>query len=109
MIAIATSERYREAAPSHIVPILAEEGVYVASESSFCRAMRQEKLLRHREASRPRKHSRDEEHIAKGPDEVLNFSSVRLDGLCLMRYALVPDKVQFALTAQRSFENPNNR
>jgi hypothetical protein len=34
LIAVATSARFRELAPSQIVPILAEEGVYVASESS---------------------------------------------------------------------------
>ena len=34
VIAMATSERFRELAPSQIVPILAEQGVYVASESS---------------------------------------------------------------------------
>jgi len=73
MIAIATSERFREAAPSQIVPILAEQGVYVASESSFYRVLRQEKLLRHREASRPRQHGRPEEHIATGPDEVWSW------------------------------------
>ncbi len=34
MIAIATSVRFRELAPAQFVPILVEEGVYVASESS---------------------------------------------------------------------------
>ena len=42
LVAIATSMRFRELAPSQIVPILAEEGVYVASESSFYRVLRQE-------------------------------------------------------------------
>ena len=39
-MAIATSENFRELAPSQIVPILAEDGVYVASESSFYRVLR---------------------------------------------------------------------
>jgi transposase InsO family protein len=73
LIAIATSEKFRELAPSQIVPILAEQGVYVASESSFYRVLRQEKLLRHREGSRPRQHGRPEEHIATGPDQVWSW------------------------------------
>jgi transposase InsO family protein len=73
LVAIATSERFRELAPSQIVPILAEEGVYVASESSFYRVLRQEKLLAHREGSRPRQHGRPEEYIATGPNQVWSW------------------------------------
>jgi len=65
--------RFRELAPSQIVPILAEEGVYVASESSFYRVLRQEKLLAHRERSRPRHHGRPAEYIARGPNEVWSW------------------------------------
>jgi hypothetical protein len=44
IVAIATSQEFRELAPSQIVPMLAEQGIYVASESSFYR------VLRHRPA-----------------------------------------------------------
>ena len=73
LIAIATSVRFRELAPSQIVPILAEEGVYVASESSFYRVLRQEKLLAHRERSRPRQHGRPAEYVATGPNQVWSW------------------------------------
>jgi transposase InsO family protein len=73
LVAIATSVRFRELAPSQIVPILAEEGVYVASESSFYRVLRQEKLLAHRQRSRPRQHGRPEEHVATGPNQVWSW------------------------------------
>ena len=73
LIAIATSVRFRELAPSQIVPILAEEGVYVASESSFYRVLRQEKLLAHRERSRGRQHGRPAEHVATGPNQVWSW------------------------------------
>jgi transposase InsO family protein len=73
LIAIATSVRFRELAPSQIVPILAEEGVYVASESSFYRVLRQEKLLAHRERSRPRQHGRPAQYIATGPNQVWSW------------------------------------
>jgi len=73
MVAIATSMRFRDLPPSQIVPILAEEGVYVASESSFYRLLRQEKLLAHRESSRPRVNSRPKEYVATAPNQVWSW------------------------------------
>jgi len=73
ILAISTSLRFRELPPSQIVPMLAEEGVYVASESSFYRLLRQEKLLRHRESSRPRANNRPKEYVATGPNQVWSW------------------------------------
>mgnify|MGYP001132830748 CR=1 FL=1 len=73
ILAISTSLRFRDLPPSQIVPILAEEGVYVASESSFYRLLRQEKLLRHREYSRPRANNRPKEYVATGPNQVWSW------------------------------------
>ena len=73
ILAILTSERFRELPPSQIVPALADEGVYVASEASFYRLLREEKLLAHRESSRPRQNSRPQEHVATGPNQVWSW------------------------------------
>jgi len=73
IIAIATSKRFRDLAPSQIVPILAEERLYVASESSFYRVLRREKLLAHREPSRIRQNSRPTECIATGANQVWSW------------------------------------
>lgn len=73
IIAIATSKRFRDLAPSQIVPLLAEEGLYVASESSFYRVLRREKLLAHREPSRVRQNSRPKEYRATGPNQVWSW------------------------------------
>jgi putative transposase len=40
ILAVATSVRFRDLAVSQIVPILAEEALYVASEFSFYRVLR---------------------------------------------------------------------
>ena len=80
IVAIATSENFRELAPSQIVPILAEEGTYVASESSFYRVLRQGKLLTHRGRSRPAVHHRPMEYVAKGPNEVWSWDITYLRG-----------------------------
>ncbi len=73
IVAIATSRELRELAPCQIVPILAERGIYVASESSFYRVLRERKLLTHRERSRPRQTSRAAQHISTGPNQVWSW------------------------------------
>lgn len=80
ILAVATSVRFRDLAVSQIVPILAEEGLYVASESSFYRVLRREKLLKHREPSRGRRHSRPEEYKASGPNQVWSWDITYLRG-----------------------------
>jgi len=42
VLSVANSPTYRELSPKQIVPRLADEGRYVASESSFYRILRQE-------------------------------------------------------------------
>ncbi len=73
IVAITTSREFRELAPSQIVPILAEQGIYVASESSFYRVLRHRKLLRHRERSRPRQNNRPLQHTATGPNQLWSW------------------------------------
>jgi putative transposase len=73
IVALSTSQEFRELAPSQIVPILAEQGIYVASESSFYRVLRHRKLLSHRERSRPRQHRTPQQHVATGPNQVWSW------------------------------------
>lgn len=73
VVVVATSPAYRDLPPSQIVPILAEVGLYIASESSFYRVLKQEKLLRHRENSRPRSSRRPQEYAATGPNQVWSW------------------------------------
>lgn len=53
MLAVANSAEFASLSPSQFVPILAERGDYIASESSFYRLLRQNRQLNHRQASRP--------------------------------------------------------
>jgi len=73
MIEIATSQRFRDLSPKQIVPLLADEGIYIASESSFYRVLREAAMLHHRAASaapvaRPRP-----DHAATGPNMVWSW------------------------------------
>ncbi len=70
VLAVANSKAYRDASPQQIVPLLAEQGEYIASESSFYRILRQEKQLAHRQRSKPALKRTKPRHVAYGPNEV---------------------------------------
>jgi transposase InsO family protein len=73
IVAYATSPEYRDLSPRQIVPLLADEGIYVASESSFYRVLHEHGLMSHREPSRPRTHRRPPEHVASAPNLVWSW------------------------------------
>jgi len=70
---LVTSPQYRDLSPNQIVPRLADEGSYIASESTMYRLLRDESLLSHREPSRPAVIWRTQEHIATGPNQVWSW------------------------------------
>lgn len=53
VLTIANSAEYGHLPPSQIVPRLADQGIYVASESTIYRVLRAENQVRHRHAARP--------------------------------------------------------
>jgi transposase InsO family protein len=55
------------------VPKLADRGLYLASESTFYRILRDQQLLTPRGASRPRSVTRPEEIVAHGPNELWSW------------------------------------
>lgn len=74
MLAIANRAEFAALPPSQFVPILAERGEYVASESSFYRVLREAKQLTHRLASRPATpRQRPEALQASAPNELCSW------------------------------------
>jgi len=69
----ANRPEHRDLSPKQIVPRLADEGIFIASESTFYRILREEDALHHREPSKRRTISRPREHIATGPCEVWSW------------------------------------
>ena len=65
IIAVVTSPEFRDKSPSQIVPLLADQGVYIGSESTLYRALRCEKLQSLRGRARPPV-SHPREHEADG-------------------------------------------
>jgi len=64
---------YRDLPPTQIVPRLADEGIYLASESTMYRILKEERQLVHREPSKPSTRSRPREYVATGPDQVYSW------------------------------------
>lgn len=67
--------------PSQIVPTLADEGIYIASESSFYRILREEKMQNHRGRSQePGKYNKPTSYCAKAPNQVWTWDITYLNG-----------------------------
>lgn len=70
VLAVANSPELRGKSPRQIVPILADRGVYIASESTFYRVLHEAGLMQHRERARPRTSRKPDEHVARAPNQV---------------------------------------
>lgn len=73
ILTISNSEKYRDLPPCKIVPMLADEGKYIASESSFYRVLRVENQLTHRGRSNPKKHNKPKQLMATAPNQIWSW------------------------------------
>ena len=94
IIEVCTSDRFKDSTPGEIVAILAEEGIYIASERSFYRVLKNAGLLHHRRNSRPaRKVQQPPELKATGPDQVYSWDITwlpsKVNGLFWYCYAVI--------------------
>jgi len=81
VIDIACSSEFRDLSPKQVVPLLADQGRYVASESTFYRFLRTRKLLAHRGPAKPPvKRARPMELEATGPCQVWTWDITYLPG-----------------------------
>lgn len=80
VLQVANSEQYRDLSPKQIVPRLADEGQYIASESTFYRVLREHEQLRHRGKARPAVKRPRPEHVASAPNQVWSWDITYLKG-----------------------------
>jgi putative transposase len=73
IIDVANSAAYRDMSPKQIVPNLADQGIYIGSESSFYRVLNENKMINHRQRSKPATIHRPKEHVATGPCQVWSW------------------------------------
>lgn len=73
ILEVANSPEYCNKAPSQIVPHLADQEIYIASESSFYRVLKQAEQIKHRSATQPRTHHKPAELIALKPNQIWSW------------------------------------
>ena len=74
VLTIANSAEFGQLPPSQIVPRLADQGIYVASESTFYRVMRDAHLITHRQAARPaQERSKPRAICATAPNQLYSW------------------------------------
>jgi putative transposase len=69
VLSIANRSNYQNLPPCQIVPMLADEGIYMASESTFYRILRDENQLAHRQSNQPAQ-TKPKAYSASHPNQV---------------------------------------
>jgi transposase InsO family protein len=95
IVAVANEPRFAETTPARIVPALADEGIYIASESSFHRVLRaHDQMNRRGRAQSPRTSRPPTTHIATRPGDVwcwdVTFLPAQIQG-CWFYFYLILD------------------
>jgi len=93
ILAVVNNEKYKDSPVSQIVPALADEGCYIASESTFYRVLRRNKQSTHRGNSKPKSHTRPRAAIASGPGQVwswdITYLPTQIRGLFFYLYMII--------------------
>jgi putative transposase len=84
---ICNKPEYKSLPPSQIVPILADQGQYIASESSFYRVLREADQVNNRgKANAPKKVEKPKGFKAQGPNEVWSWDITYLASTTVGRF-----------------------
>ena len=87
VLAVANEPRFSAVPPARIVPMLADEGIYLASESSFSRVLKAHGQTAHRgRAKAPKQRRPPTTHIATGPRQVWCWDMTYLPAQVLGRW-----------------------
>jgi len=74
IIKVSNEAEFANLPPSQIVPVLADDGLYIASESSFYRVLKEHNQLKHRNKSKlARKEYKPKALIANAPNQVYTW------------------------------------
>ena len=70
---VLTSSEFGDFNPHQIVPKLADQGIYLGSEATMYRILREQKMNKHRLSSQAGTRQRPEAYIATGPNQVWSW------------------------------------
>jgi putative transposase len=101
---ISNSVPFCDLSARQIVPKLADQGVYLASESTFYRVLKEHKMLTHRQGSKPAVSHRPKQHVATGACQVwswdITYLKTSVKGLFFYLYMIVDVWSRKIITAQ---------
>ncbi len=86
LLGVVNEPKYTSLSPAQIVPLLADKGTYLASESTFYRVLKEEKQLNHRHRSCPRIHHKPKALKATDPNQIYTWDITYLKSLILGRF-----------------------
>lgn len=73
IVNVLNSPEFAESNPNQIVPRLADQGIYLGSESTMYRILRELKMNKHRQSSLPAKNHSPDPLIANGPNQLWSW------------------------------------
>ncbi len=75
LLRVLTSPEYRDLSPRQVIPALAEQGTYIASEATAYRVLHKHGMQKHRANTRPRTSKKPDELVATRPNQVYCWDS----------------------------------
>jgi hypothetical protein len=117
VLSVANSPEFGHLPPSQIVPRLADQGRYLASESTFYRVLRSEDQLAHRRSERePQKRTKPRALVATQPNQIfswdITYLPTQVRGLYFYLYLVVDvfsrKIVAWQIFAEESSEHASN-
>ena len=73
LILVANNEEYKNLSPHQIVPKLADKGIYLASEATFYRVLKENQQLKYRHKAKPATRAKPTPLVATRPNEVYSW------------------------------------
>jgi putative transposase len=80
VVKTSTSNKYMDLPPCQIVPLLADEGIYLASESTFYKILNAYNLMAHRGKTNAPTHQRPAPLVATGPNQIYSWDITYVKG-----------------------------
>jgi len=73
IVNVLESSEFADSNPNQIVPRLADQGIFLGSESTMYRILRELKMNSHRQSSLPSRYNRPDQLIANGPNQLWSW------------------------------------
>ena len=111
LLRVLTSPEYRDLSPRQVIPALAEQGTYIASEATAYRVLHKHDMQKHRANTRPRTSKKPDELVATAPNQVycwdITYLKRNVLGTFFYLY-LVTDIFSRRIVAARVYEAEND-